>query len=415
MAACTSLVPAVARDATGFLRVAPATQFEIAFGERERVWLVALGAAHASVKRRVSVCGLVAAAAGFCAGMGVGRARGRTARMRVMTADTARARADFGMVRMHASVAIRAGFFRAAAHVVRPVAAGALIVSSDARCTEHVDLSVAGATRLCSLFAEVVRPVATDAFAVAVGEERGLGHDRLLGRVARLAGTDGFGGWRVLVLVAGGANLHRRFADRGVVRGYLPMAIHARPGPGRGVLVRLVAAYAVARAVHDDGGGLALLLRVAACAVFRREFRVGSPPFDCLCRKLGGGERVAAGAVGFGVVAEALLRLALSVVDSPLLLVTSAAARGRSRAHPLRRKLVALHALDALLDDVHLMAAHFARGLPRQLDVDALTGAALVCVGARASQHDCDDDRSRKQRQATRLSHPDAVEPTCFG
>jgi hypothetical protein len=170
VAARTILVAGVACDASGFRRVAPTAQSEIGFGERESVRLVTLGAGHTSVKGRVSVRRLVAAAAGFCAFMGAGHARGRGSRMRVVTADTAAAWTKLGVVWMNIRVATNARLLWGAANVVRRVAAGALIVSRDAGCAEHVELGVAGAARFARAFAEVMRLVAIDAFAVAVGK-----------------------------------------------------------------------------------------------------------------------------------------------------------------------------------------------------------------------------------------------------
>jgi hypothetical protein len=143
------------------------------------VRLVALRASHGRVKALIAVRGLVTTAAGerhltnvTSSGMGV------------VTANAAARRGELWVIRVHVLVAIDAGVFRAAAHVVRGVAAHAGRVRRHRGGGHDVNFGVARAARQRRLFAEVVRLVTAHALRVPIGKQRSLRHDRLLGGVA---------------------------------------------------------------------------------------------------------------------------------------------------------------------------------------------------------------------------------------
>jgi hypothetical protein len=101
-------------------------------------------------------------------------------------------------------------------------------------------------------------------------------------------------------------------------------------------------------------------------------------------------ECVARSAVGARRGAEAFLGLLRGVLDPRLLFVTSRAALGFHASHRFAGELVTLGARYLLVDDVNLMAAGSAGGLPISGNVDAEpVGSARrpVTVGIGASGH----------------------------
>lgn len=72
-----------------------------------------------------------------------------------------------------------------------------------------------------------MRLVTAHALGVALGKQRCLGHERLLARVAGLAAGHGVCRRSMLVLVARGAHLLRRFVERGVLCLNVAMAARA--------------------------------------------------------------------------------------------------------------------------------------------------------------------------------------------
>ena len=117
--------------------------------------------------------------------------------------------------------------------------------------------------------AEVVRPMAAHARAVAIGEHRAGRHDRLGLRVALGARRQRVGSRCVLVLVAGGAGLGVRLAGRGVGAAGVLVAALARRRHGRPAAVRSMALGAFGVAVDGDRRRVTLRLQVAAGAVGR--------------------------------------------------------------------------------------------------------------------------------------------------
>ena len=113
------------------------------------------------------------------------------------------------MIGVQRSVALCAGLLRTFADGVRGMATRALRVSRDARCRQHDDAGVAGATAFRCFLLELVWSMTTHALAVSAGEERACGDDRALRGVAALASRECLGRFCVLVLVAGRAHVLR--------------------------------------------------------------------------------------------------------------------------------------------------------------------------------------------------------------
>ena len=278
------------------------------------------------------------------------------------------------------------------------------------------------------VFLEFMRPMTTDAFAMPVLKERGARYEGLGLGVAAGASAERFAGRCVLVLMTSGAGLKRCLAARGV-RG-LDILVTVRAGRRNRlrVLVRTMTARAALRAVSGDGGSDALLDGVAAFTVsgrirleaalelgdaavvvsaarrgilrvrLRREGdfvapRIGEHPVvaTTFC-----GENVAARAVGFAAVAEALFCGRGRMRQFRLLLVAHRAATRRDFAHRSARHVVTVGTSHLGFGDVHAVAAHGARGEPGALDVQALPARAVSRVPAAAARKN-DRDHQRQQ------------------
>ena len=174
-------------------------------GERahEVVRLMATLAVGPSVKVLVRSRNLVAAAAALGPSI-----EPRARRMRVVASDTGTGDAAARMIGVLVAMAFRARPFGRAVHVVRSVAALAIGVLAHALSAEHVHVFVTAATGDRFRLFELMRAVAADALAVALGKDRRFGHDRILRGVTGGAPAARLGRGRVLVLVtdaAGGA------------------------------------------------------------------------------------------------------------------------------------------------------------------------------------------------------------------
>ena len=176
----------------------------------------------------------------------------------------------FGVIGVHALVAVFAGIFRRASHVVRSVAAGTLVVRRDLPAAEHVEIGVTRATRSDGLRLEFVGTMAADALAVSAFEQRRCGNDRLLPSVTRGARRARLAGGRVLVLMAGNTSLKRSFAARSVRGLDALVTIRTRRGARSRVLVRAVTAGALLRTVNGHRRRGALLHGMATLAVAGR-------------------------------------------------------------------------------------------------------------------------------------------------
>ena len=327
-------------DGAHLLGMATTAQASVGLGQRELMRLVALRARHRAVKVLIAVRGFMAAAAGdrrftHVTGGGVG----------VVTANAAAQRLELRVVRMHALVALRAGFFRAAAHVVRGVTALAGGVCRHRSGGQCVSFSVARAARQRRLLAEVVRLMTTHTLRVAIGKQRSLRHDWLLTSVARLTRGESVDGRGMLMLVTRRADLLGSLTQRGVVGLNVAVAARARPGLGRRVLVNVVAAHAIGSAMHDYGRDGSLRLRVTAHAILRLEIGVRRHSAGGLAQASVDFRRrefVAIAAIRFGCVAEALGRLGGSVTQATLRFMAPRAARRRGRANGVTVQLMAL-------------------------------------------------------------------------
>ena len=215
----------------------------------------------------------------------------RCRRVRIVT-PRASMSANLRMIGVNLRVAALAGLFRRAAHVVRRVAVRTLVVSQHHGFAEHMHLGVARAARLNGGLGKFVRLVTSDALGVPPREERGCRHDRPLLGVARRARSNGLAGFRVLVLVARRANMHRRFAQRRVRGLDISMTTRAITGLRRGVVVGAMTAHATAGRVHHDGRRVALLCGVAAHAIACSEVAMWGAAVVCGGQaRVGRGER----------------------------------------------------------------------------------------------------------------------------
>ena len=165
------------------------------------------------------------------------------------------------------------------------------------------------------------------------------------------------------------------------------VAVLARRRDRPRVLVRVVAAGALLRAVYRHGRRIALRRRVATFAVAGR---VGlEPAHECSHAAFAFGldvrdveacgvvstaveaEHVTIRAVGLAAMAKALFGLLAGVRELAFLGVTRGAAPGAYFAHRALAHVVTLGTSDLLLDHVHAVTAHSARGQPGLLDVQA--------------------------------------------
>jgi hypothetical protein len=247
------LVPGAQRGAGEFLRVAVTTQRLPCLLQLESVRSMTLGAGEAAVKIFVRVSRLMTAAA---LEHGVEQVPG--CRMRIMTADARVRAAELRVIGVNVGVAALARFFWRTAHVVRRMAARALVVRKYEGFAEHVHLRMAGATRERGGLLKLVRLMAGDALAVTGREQGGRRDERRTACVALGARGNRLGGVPMLMLVTGGAHLNRRFSARRMPGRNRSMTPAALSGLGAGIVVWAMTAHAATRRVHGDGRGVTL-------------------------------------------------------------------------------------------------------------------------------------------------------------
>lgn len=244
---------------------------------------------------------------------------------------------------------------------------------------------MAGATRDRGGLLELMRLVAGDALGVAGREQRGRRNQGRLARMALGARSNRLAGLPVLVLVARGTNSNRRFAERRVRGRNLSMATGALSWFGARIFVRAVTAHATTRGVHHDGRSIPLLHCMATHAILCSKVSVADPAigraesgsvyllrgvfnpavqwrsrprrrtgFSRRARRCAG-KGVAARAVGFDVIAEAMLSLGPRVNDGALLLMASGTTRGGRSSDRTAVQIVALRARHVLTHHVNLV------------------------------------------------------------
>ena len=395
-------------DGAELLCVATIAQTPVGFGQRKLMRLVTLGASHGSVKVLIAVSVLVAAAAGSRHLSNVTRGR-----VRVVATNAAARGAELGVIGVHVLMAIHAGLFGAAAHVVRSVAANAGGVRRHRGRGQDVNFSVARTTRQRGLLAERVRLVTAHALGVAVGKQRSLWHERLLGGVARLARRERVDRRSVLVLVTRRADLLRCLTNRRVIGLDVTVAARARSGLGSRVLVNMVATHAIGPAVHDYRGGISLRSSVTADAVLRLEVGVRrraacgvtGVSLDFRRRKF-----MTIGTIRLGRVTEALGCLGGGVPQLALRFMARGAACRCGLANGVAVQLVALRAGQLVLNDVDLVTGRRARALPSQLHVQR--GRRLARIQARSQGRQHDHERGCEQR-TKRWRHPPSAQHIC--
>ncbi len=119
-------------------------------------------AVDAGVKVRIFGGGLMAAAAGTGAVMSL-----RAVGVGIVTAHAAAGGSGSWMIRVNVAVAFGAGLLRAPAHVVRGVAARALLMRHRVSAAQDRDVLVARAARRCLVLGELVRTMAAHALPMA--------------------------------------------------------------------------------------------------------------------------------------------------------------------------------------------------------------------------------------------------------
>jgi hypothetical protein len=175
--------------------------------------------------------------------------------MRIVATGAGRA-APARMIRVNVFVTVRASSNCRASHVVRRMAASAVLMGARLVLREHLDAAVTRPTRLDALHTEIVRLMAHRAFAMAAREESRFRNVRsLFAEVARTTARLGQRRGRVRMGVAGGARRNgiacRLLAVRRV---NVFMALGARERHGFRLLVHPMALHALGGLVHADLG-----------------------------------------------------------------------------------------------------------------------------------------------------------------
>jgi len=205
--------------------------------------------------------------------------------------------------------------------------------------------------------------MAADAFLVPLGEQCRRRHDRLFTAMALGARAASFRRRGVLMLVAGRADLDRRFAVRSMSRRDGEVAVRAGSGLGPCCFVGCVTVDAFAAAVDGHGRSFALLNRMTARAV-RRSIGLVWAGVEGDVPASFEREGVAARAVGLHALPEAFTCLFTRVFELGFLRVAGAATRWACGTDGAFGELVALDARDLLLHHVHLVPGHGASILP---------------------------------------------------
>lgn len=391
VAALAGLVPAGGQRQPHLAGVASAACRLVRQRQHEVMRMMALLALDALVERFVRRRHLMA-----CAALSDLRRRVRGRRVRIVAADAGARDAVLRVIRVDALVTSCAGPIRRSSDVVRHVAAGALPVGRDpSRSQDAFPLVARPALDRVGL-REVVRAVAAHALAVPALEESRLGDDGLVSRMALGTGAERVRARRVLVLVAGRADLDDGSPLGRMLGGDIGVALAAVAGFRRPVLVGAMALDALARAVHDHGRGVSLAARMAAVAVRGRRDRASG---------LGGAGALRREPVAHRAFAGARVRSARRprVLDAHLLFVTVSAARKGHLADGRLRKLVALGASDVLVEHVRAMAADRARLVPHEWDVDAAGRCAVALLDRRRARARCNDRHEKRCREEQRL------------
>lgn len=300
----------------------------------------------------------------------VARAIGRVrrTRVRIVAAGAAADFPVFGVVRRNVRVAAPARRRRSALHVVRIVAARALVVSLHTRSAEHQHVFVAVPASHRLAFLEFVGSVTTGALGMPF-EQGSLGNAWLLGLVAGGARIARLPSGGVLMRMTGGAGRDAVFAGRSV-RGADLVAVAAGRRSRFRLFVRAMARKALLGMVHAHRRDVPLVQKVTARTI------TGGKGFDRprVSGVLGefDGESVAGPAVSRRSWAERFARLVDGVLELGLLLVAVSAAFGPHRANFGVGELVALVAGDLFQHDMLVVAVDRPCRLPLLGNVDPL-------------------------------------------
>jgi hypothetical protein len=258
--------------------------------ELELVWGMTRLAVRAAMERALVLRDLMAAAA---------RARNherlRRARVRIMASEAASARYSVGVVGVHVLVALGTGRGGRCADVVWRVAARTNRVRRHLGLSQHPDAPVTGATRRDLVLLELVRLVAADTLLVTARKECARRDERRRLGMASDARVDGVDSSSVLSRMAGRAHAVRRLTERSVARMDRLVTVRARSGGRCLSFVGTMTAHALGGRMHRDSRCLALLLRVAARAIFGPERGDDSSVTDVWCSAIEPLQRVIAG------------------------------------------------------------------------------------------------------------------------
>ena len=160
----------------------------------------------------------------------------------------------------------------------------------------------------------------------------------------------------------------------------LLMAARTVRGDWRVIPMRLVAARAIGRSVHDHSGDVVLLLAMATQAILCRE-RFNEPAIVGSGGRRRAREGVTAHTLGSRARPIVPLRLTDGVFDARLRCMASRTTSGRHTADRARLQIVAAIAGDVLLSDVHAVPGHAAIRRPLRLHLGAVPARVASALG----------------------------------
>jgi hypothetical protein len=170
--------------------------------------------------------------------------------VRVVATDAGADLALLGMIWMFVGMTARAGLIGATFYVVRGVAIGAFTMPLGMARAEHREIFMTGAAGYRLLFAELMGLVTTDAGNVTRFEQGRRRHDGLGLRVTRHARRERLCRRGMLLLMARSAHLIRSLVGDGVSWRDVLVAVLARAGLRRRMLVRPMTVEAFAGVVN---------------------------------------------------------------------------------------------------------------------------------------------------------------------
>lgn len=375
VAALAGRVPLHGRGERELRVVAALAHLMLSELEFEAVWLVTTLTSDGAMKR---------ALAGRCRMAATASARDQLllpeGRMSIMTRHTGVPGHAFRMIGVHVTVTVGASPCRRSPHVMRRVAARAQRMRRHLGLGQHNHLIVARSTGPRALGFESVRLMAAHTLSVAAGKERARRHERRRLCVAVPARVERGRARCVLLRVASGAHRFGTLALHRVGGVNLGVAAHAIGRHWSSILVRPMAAHALAAGVHRDGSEPALRLRMAALAILGVK-RIQDAAIARLAQRALRGEGMTAQALVWCRRLQQIFGSPRRMLNLPLCFVASRAARFRNCAHGIVLQLVAPVARNVVLHHVDAVTAHAPTTGPLAGHVNALPGCAADPLG----------------------------------